>query len=138
MTKKSNYPARLDTLGDHIKKKRLDLGWTKKRMAAELGVDETTVYNWEIDRTVPVVRVVPGIIQFLGYVPYAPAKSLPEKLRTRRRRLGLSQKKLAHLLGVDESNLRGWESGRRLPSERFRLLLDDFCNEEMTPDYSRY
>jgi len=44
------YPASLDTWGDHIRKKRLDLDLFQKQAADLMGVDEATVYNWENHR----------------------------------------------------------------------------------------
>jgi DNA-binding XRE family transcriptional regulator len=78
------YPASPETLGDHLKKKRLDLGLNKKQAGQEIGVDETTVYNWENSRTVPALRLMPSLGRFIGYAPYAPAHSLPERLKARR------------------------------------------------------
>ena len=91
-------------LGDHLKKKRLDLGLNQKQAGQEIGVDETTIYNWENGRTVPALRLMPSLVRFLGYALYQPARSLLEKLKARRHSIGLSRKKLAQLLGVDESH----------------------------------
>jgi transcriptional regulator with XRE-family HTH domain len=59
---------------------------------------------------------MPAIIQFLGYNPLPAARSLPERLRTARRALGLSQRKMAKKLGVDPATLMGWEAGRHQPT----------------------
>ncbi len=45
------YPKSLETLGDHIRKRRLDLGLEQQQVAARLGVSESTVWNWENDRS---------------------------------------------------------------------------------------
>jgi transcriptional regulator with XRE-family HTH domain len=47
------YPKELRTLGDHLRKRRLDLGLLQRQVAEQLGVDKTTVYNWESHRTAP-------------------------------------------------------------------------------------
>ena len=65
-----DYPAVLNALGDHLRGKRLDLGLTQKQVAKNIGVDEATVHNWETNHTVPVVRLIPRIIEFLGYAAY--------------------------------------------------------------------
>ena len=65
----AGYPKQLRTVGDHLRKKRLELGLLQKQVAEQLGVDETTIYKWENHRSAPVIRVLPKIIQFLGYVP---------------------------------------------------------------------
>jgi len=45
------YPKELVTLGDHIKKRRLDLGLFQKDVAVAIGVGTCTITNWEKDRT---------------------------------------------------------------------------------------
>jgi hypothetical protein len=47
------YPRGLSTLGDHLRKRRLDLGLLQREVADKLGVDEMTTCNWEINRTSP-------------------------------------------------------------------------------------
>ena len=53
---------------------------------------------------------------FLGYNPLPAASSLPERLATARRALGLSQRKMAEKLGIDPATLMGWEAGRHQPT----------------------
>jgi DNA-binding XRE family transcriptional regulator len=77
-----------------------------------------TVCGWEGNATIPEVRYIPAILQFLGYDPLPPVSSLPERLVAARRRLGLSQRNMALTLGVDPATLMGWESGRHQPTER--------------------
>jgi DNA-binding XRE family transcriptional regulator len=57
------------TYGDHVRARRLELGLYRREAADLLGVDETTVYNWESNRNAPSPEVVPRIEQFLGYRP---------------------------------------------------------------------
>lgn len=56
-------------------------------------------------------RHTPKIIRFLGYVPFSVGDSLPEPLKAYRKFRGLSRKKLARILGVDEGTLWRWENG---------------------------
>ena len=63
------YPKVLLTLGDHIRKRRLDLKLTQIEVAGILGVDETTIVNWELNHTEPLGKYVPRMIDFLGYDP---------------------------------------------------------------------
>jgi DNA-binding transcriptional regulator YiaG len=109
----------------------MDLGLYQKQMAMELAVDETTVYNWEHSRTVPALRLMPSLGRFIGYAPYTPAHSLPEKLKARRQSIGLSRKRLAKLLGVDESSLANWETGRRRPNKTSRKIIEGFLKGEI-------
>ena len=119
----SAYPRTLKTLGDHLRKRRLDLDLFQKEVAQRLGVGETSVFNWENNLTKPAIKYIPKIIEFLGYVPFDTSTlSVGEKIVVYRKRLGLSQKRLAHQLGIDPSTLSKWERDKRQPSER--LLKD--------------
>jgi DNA-binding XRE family transcriptional regulator len=63
------YPQTLKTLGDHLRKRRLDLKLLQKVVAQKIGVGETSIYNWENNLTKPALRFIPKIVEFLGYVP---------------------------------------------------------------------
>jgi len=116
----------LITLGDHLKKKRLDLGLWQKQVADQIGVDEGTLYNWERQRTVPKLPYIPKIIAFLGYNPFPPASSLPEKTKNCRRVLGLTQGKMAEMIGIDKSTLADHEAGKNQPNEKTLKLIKAF------------
>jgi DNA-binding transcriptional regulator YiaG len=96
----SAYPKQINTLGEHI------------------GVDGTTITNWEGNATVPAIRYMPAIIQFLGYNPLPSTGLLPERLAIARKGLGMSQRRMAEVLGVDSSTLQGWEAGQHRPSSK--------------------
>jgi transcriptional regulator with XRE-family HTH domain len=91
------------------------LGLLQGQVAVEIGVDETTVYNWENNRITPSVSPIPRIIRFLGYCPYTPALSTSENIKKWRQNLGFSQESMAEALGIDESTWRRWEAGQREP-----------------------
>lgn len=123
----SAYPGELQTWGDHLRQRRLELGLRQKDVARRLGVDTGSVWGWERNVRAPYVYHVPAIVAFLGYAPYDPAWSLPERLRKAGEAVGLSQKTLAQALGVDEGTVARWERGRRSPgaalAKRIRSLL---------------
>lgn len=123
-------PAVLNSLGEHIRERRLDLGLQKKQLARQFSVDGTTIHNWEDKGITPALRFIPSIIDFLGYDPTdgGAARCLGESLRSHRRRLGLSQKKLASLLGIDQSNLTAWETGKHRPTKTSRDLIKEFLS----------
>jgi transcriptional regulator with XRE-family HTH domain len=65
------------TLGEHVRKRWLELRLTQKQTAERLGVNPWTVLNWENGHTEPPIESIPAILQFLGYDPYpAPKPSL--------------------------------------------------------------
>jgi DNA-binding transcriptional regulator YiaG len=68
------------TLGEHVRKRRLELELTQKQAAERLGVKLWTVLNWEKRHTEPPIESMPAIIRFLGYDPFANQKSIPERL----------------------------------------------------------
>lgn len=67
--KSENYPKQLKTLGDHIRKCRLDRRLFQRQVAEVIGVHSLTVTNWERNATVPPMAYIPAIIRFLGYDP---------------------------------------------------------------------
>jgi transcriptional regulator with XRE-family HTH domain len=111
-------PAILQFLGK-------DLKLLQKQVADLIGVHEMTITGWEGNATVPEVRYMPAIIQFLGYNPLPAASSLPERIATARRALGLSQRKMAKKLGVDPATLLGWRAGRHYPNERSLHIIGE-------------
>jgi DNA-binding XRE family transcriptional regulator len=58
-----SYPKEINTLGDHIRARRLDLNLLQKQVADRIGVHELTITNWECNATVPEVRYIPAIIR---------------------------------------------------------------------------
>jgi transcriptional regulator with XRE-family HTH domain len=126
--KSAAYPKEIKTLGDHLRKKRLDLGLLQEQVAAQIGVDEATIWNWENNITATAIRLIPRITHFLTYDPFPVAESLAEKLKTARRRLGISQKKLAEELGVDPASVRDWERGRHKPTSKSVGKIEKFLS----------
>src|SRR5207249_5241069 len=125
-----NYPKKLETFGEHIRKRRLGLRLLQSDVAQLLLADKTSVFNWENNRTMPQVRHIPKIIDFLGYNPLPAARSFSEKLRAVRRTLGLSQRAMAKRLGIDPGTLQAWESGRRRPSKKLQRIVDRLTSRE--------
>jgi len=124
------YPKEISTLGDHIRKRRLDLRLLQREVAEKIGVNEQTISNWERQRIKPEIRFIARIIEFLGYDPLPQPESFPEKLKTYRLRMGLSQKKLAVKLGIDPSTITRWEISQYRPANLCRKLLDKIFNEK--------
>ena len=126
------YPKQLHTLGDHLRKRRLDLGLLQKEIAKEIGVNKSTITNWELNHNFPELRYIPAIIEFLGYWPYdTPGDNLGQQILAKRTMLGLSQKKLAYHLGVDPSTLGRWEHIGGQPSLEHRKRLIAFLSGQV-------
>ena len=63
------YPARPVTIGDHIRKKRMDLGLIQREVAEIIGVTESSIWNWK-HGVEPEQHHNPKIIKFLGDIPF--------------------------------------------------------------------
>jgi len=119
-----HYPKEINTLGDHIRARRLDLKLPQRQVADQIGVDEATITNWESNASLPAIRYMPAVIRFLGYDPLPFPIALPELLVKARRVLGQSQRKMAEKLGVDPGTLLGWETGRHQPTGQNLDLIE--------------
>ena len=118
------YPKELKSLGNHLKKRRLDLKMLQKEVAEKLGTTVCTVRNWEKNRSNPSLVFIPKIIRFLGYTPYDTSnQDFGKQIAAKRQFLDLSQKQLAHHVGVDPSTIRSWEKGRRRPEKNLLKKL---------------
>ncbi len=102
------------TLGEHIRKRRLDLGLLQIEVARIIGVTESTVWNWE-HGTEPEIRHMPKIIEFLGYVPFDCPDDLIGKLQYFKLVNGLSYERLGKVMGKDPEQLEDWLSRRVKP-----------------------
>lgn len=118
------------TLGEHIKRRRLELGFTQKEACALLAnICVETLINWEKDKTDPPIPFVPAILHFLGYDPFPPPCTLGERMLAKRRTMGWTIKKAAARIGVDESTWGEWERTGCVRWERHRLLLEVFLQD---------
>lgn len=90
-----------------------------------LKVSPETVLHWEKDTRVPPDTYWPTILSYLGYDPYALTETatLADKLKAWRRVRGLSIKKAARSLGVDEGTWAGWEKGQSLKQRDHKAIV---------------
>ena len=121
----NQYPKALLTVGDHLRKKRLDLRLLQREVALLLGSTECSVYYWETSRTAPTLTHLPAIVKFLGYCPYDPAWGPGETLAMARKYRGISQEAMARLVGVDPGTLARWERHEGRPLRLCRKRLGD-------------
>jgi transcriptional regulator with XRE-family HTH domain len=137
----ANYPHVLNTLGDHLQKRRLDLGLLWKDVARLLGTGATNVALWSKGHSAPGLTFWPGIIQFLGYDPRPDPHTIGAALVRHRQGRGISQADLAGALAVDPGTLARWERQERSPMgeylKRVELLLrDDGIGSDERRSYS--
>lgn len=106
------YEQNPTTLGGHLKKRRLESNLMKKEAAALLLVNEWTYLNWEKDQKTPMITLFGRVIEWLGYDPYPVPTTAGEEIISKRRRAGISRKRLAKEMGIDESTLEKIEKSQ--------------------------
>jgi DNA-binding transcriptional regulator YiaG len=65
----NGYTESPKNIGEHIRKRRMDLKLRQRDVAGIIGVTECTVFGWEKGVREPSPRHIPKIINFLGYTP---------------------------------------------------------------------
>jgi DNA-binding XRE family transcriptional regulator len=124
----------LNTLGDHIRASRIERGLFQSQVAEQIGVHELTICNWEGNESQPAIHYIPAILRFLGYDPFEPDGSFPQRLVTSRRACGLTQKELAVELGVNPSTIQvlGTRLAQAIPKETGPIDIDSFLTTDRT------
>lgn len=128
--KPANYPENPQTIGDHIRVKRIDLGLQIKELARQLRANEGSVASWEIGRRQPCIRNMPALLKFLGHDPRPQADGIGGQLRRKRTALGLSLRAAAKEMQIDPSTLARWESGSRQPTGKYMTNVYRFLGIE--------
>lgn len=121
---KPGYPKDFKHLGHHVRARRLDLGLDQRAVAKEIGVARDTLRSWEKGRTEPEVRFLPALIAFVDHNPLPILGTWGQAIRRRRLSLGLSQRRLAVMAGVDEASVRRLESDTKGMARRVRQAVD--------------
>jgi len=103
------------SLGEHLRKVRLERRLFQKDLGKRFGVHTESVKNWETGITVPTIHVIPKIIEFLGYDPKPLPSTLSGQIAYARRRLGYTQNELAKEICCVSFKIWEWESGRTVP-----------------------
>jgi transcriptional regulator with XRE-family HTH domain len=132
----AGYPECPSVLGEHIKKTRIDKGFTQAGLAALLGADESTVWNWEHGRC-PTPKHMPLVVRFLGYDPFPPPdpSDVYACLKHIMKLRGWTFRKLGKRLGIHFEQIQDWMAGRSSPSRRNIEKVDQFLAENLTnPD----
>ena len=127
-------PKEPKTIGECLRKRRLELGIVQLEAARRLGISTVTLSRWECDKVYPTWNHQPDLIAYLGYDPFPSCGlrdphgneplgvaflstgTLGDRIRTRRLELKLTAKECAQKLKVDAKTLHGWENNRHQPS----------------------
>jgi len=118
------------TLGDHLRRRRLELALYQKDVAAQIGVTASTIWNWEHGWTVE-LRYMPKLIQFLGYNPIPRPDNLLERLSWFKLVNGLTLEELGAKMDRDPEQLSDWLAGRHKPCQRNRKEIEEFLSDSL-------
>ena len=125
------------TIGQHLRKKRFELGIRQIEAARRLGVSNRTLSLWECDRVPPAWANQPRIVAYLGYDPFTDPTvgrprgnetidvaflaqsgplSLGHQIVKRRMELRKNREECAEEMGISARTLQAWETNRYQPS----------------------
>ena len=112
------------TIGEHIRKKRMDLGLYQSDVGKMFGVSKDCITYWENGRNEPQIKYYPRIISFLWYNPIAADEStIAGQVFAYRCVNGFSQRRLAKLLNVDPTIVKAWEMCASKPSKKLIKMV---------------
>jgi transcriptional regulator with XRE-family HTH domain len=109
------------TLGEHLRRVRLERGLRQVDLAEILQVTPSTVVHWEQGSTSPLPSDGPVIATFLGHLP-AMGNGLSGRMLRFRFAKGLTQRAAAELAGVSEDGWRAWEGGAAPTAKKLALV----------------
>lgn len=121
-------PSSLTAIGEHIKKRRIQLHLFQRDVAKILDVSEDTITYWENGRATPQIQHYPKVIEFLGYNPFALDKeSIGGQIYRYRTEQGISHKALSRVTGFNTRKLASWEKNLSAPNleDRIKLVILD-------------
>jgi transcriptional regulator with XRE-family HTH domain len=125
-----DYSETPKTLGEHLKKRRRELGLLQREAAARMGILTETYWHWEKDKTEPVAAQFRPVVQFLGYDPSPAPTTLAERLQTKRRALGITFEQVAKHLGWDPGTLTRYLNGTWRMSSARAAKLEAFLSTD--------
>ena len=131
--KPKKYVDDPQSIGEHIRKRRIELGLSQPDLAKLLGVSSATVLNWERGKTPPLITHMGKVIEFLGYYPFPEPVTISERLLRKRRENGWTIEEAATQIGVDPATWRDWEDGKTVLYRRHRQALDALLTTPSRP-----
>ena len=124
-------PTTLITLGDHIRKKRIESWLMQKEVAEILNVCEDTITGWETGRSDPQTKHLGNIIKFLGYMPFEiDTSTLGGKIKFYRYTTGTTTKAFAELFEVHPATVNTWENNLQKPNSKIKQQIIDLISKK--------
>lgn len=102
-------PENPSNIGERIRKFRIENGLTQKDIANRIGVRTDSITNWELGRNEPQIQFMPKIQSLLGTEAQT-SNTHSEEIIQFRSENGLSRKRMARMIGIDETTLKRIES----------------------------
>lgn len=94
------------TLGDHLRKVRIQRKLSQPQVAKMINVSDETILSWEKNNTEPTPKDASKIIKFLGYFPFEwENESLSTKVRYARMVSGQTLRQMGKDIVVDASTM---------------------------------
>jgi transcriptional regulator with XRE-family HTH domain len=122
----STYPKNPISIGEHIRKRRMEMRLTQEEVAKLIGVTTDSVTNWENNRSTPRLNLLPRVTKYLDIIPInLNPDTIGGMIKDYRLRKGLSQKDLGLLLRVNSSSISDWENNICLPNQQNLNKLQD-------------
>jgi len=118
------------TLGEHLRRKRIELGLEQKEVAARLGVSASAIWHWEHGWDIA-RRFYPRIISFLGYNPFPMPEGTIERFAWYKLINGLNLEMLGKELGRHPEQVSEWLRGVRIPCKRNMRVIEEFLEERL-------
>lgn len=118
------------TLGDHLRRRRLELGLYQKDIAEQIGVTASTIWNWEHGWNID-LRYLPRIITFLGYNPIPCPEDPLKQLAWFKQVNGFTFEELGNQMGRDPEQLADWVNGRHKPCVRNQEEIELFLSNRL-------
>ena len=81
-------------------------------------MDRATVQGWERGLASPGIKVIPRVIDFLGYDPLPVPGNISDRIAYARRRMGFTQEDLAQALSVGSVQIWEWSLAGDFPRLR--------------------
>ena len=121
--RRKDYSEVRQALGEHLKKRRRQLGLLQREAAVRMEICKEACTNWEKDKTKPVAAQFRPVVTFLGYDPSPQARTMAERVEAKRRGLGVTFDQIAGHLGWDPATLSRYLNGTwRIPANRMAAL----------------
>ena len=124
------YPKECITIGDHLRKRRIDLGMHQAQVAKKFNVTTCTITNWELNHTNVPIKHAPIVIKFLGYNPLELHKddSLGARMKYWRLKHGISITQFQSIIKMDSHTITKIENGNRV-IKKTMLRAEEFLSK---------